>query len=395
MVTGQQIVDTARKVLGFSYGWGQEDNPGFDCSGLTQWSYARNGIQIPRTSQAQATAGIQVAYNDLRPGDLVIVYPDASHVALYSGDGNVIQAATFGVPVEEVPIAQAGPFNQARRIIQEPSMTLYGVDVSNNNWNSAAACQRFIASLPGEGYSWVEAKVSEGNYYQDPYWGVTKSACESADMPVIGYHYVTTNDPASQARTFVNNGGGSVAMLDFEANSGNIQNFWGVVNAFNEAGVQITLSYIPQWYWGQIGRPDLTGVPGLIASSYFERGTYGSIEYQDAGGDNGPGWNPYGGVAPVIWQFSDAGVVNGMSVDVNAFKGTPDQLNTLLFGGPPVTGPNQPAIPKPSDEATQVSQEWDQDLLRWDFLGGRTQAEALGAIGAALKITGFTDPGAK
>jgi len=58
----------------------------------------------------------------------------------------------------------------------------------------------------------------------------------------------------------------------------------------------------------------------------------------------------------------------------------------------PPASTNPPAVPKPADEATQVSQEWDQDLLRWEFLGGRTQAETLGAIAAALKITGCTDP---
>ena len=59
---------------------------------------------------------------------------------------------------------------------------------------------------------------------------------------------------------------------------------------------------------------------------------------------------------------------------------------------PPVPVVNAPAIPKPADEPTQVSELWDQDLIRWDFLGDRTRAEALGAIGAALKINGFTDP---
>lgn len=117
MTLQDAVVATARSVLGFTYGWGQEDNPGFDCSGLCQWAYAQNGIQIPRTSEEQAQAGIPVAYSDLQPADLIIIYSDASHVALYSGNGNVIQAADYGIPVEEVPISQAGPFNQARRII--------------------------------------------------------------------------------------------------------------------------------------------------------------------------------------------------------------------------------------------------------------------------------------
>lgn len=53
---------------------------------------------------------------------------------------------------------------------------------------------------------------------------------------------------------------------------------------------------------------------------------------------------------------------------------------------------NADAIPKPSDQASQVSEEWDQLLIRWDFLGGRTPVETLGAIAAALKIAGCYDP---
>ncbi len=54
---------------------------------------------------------------DLKPGDLVIYYPDAHHVGgMYvGGDGYVIHASTFGVPVKVVPLDEAGPFNSGRR----------------------------------------------------------------------------------------------------------------------------------------------------------------------------------------------------------------------------------------------------------------------------------------
>lgn len=85
--------------------------------------------------------------------------------------------------------------------------------------------------------------------------------------------------------------------------------------------------------------------------------------------------------------------ISGVQCDIN--EQHTDDIGAFT-GGQPVTPPpitsNPPAIPKPADEATQVSELWDQDLLRWDFLGNRTRAEALGAIGAALKIAGFTDP---
>lgn len=63
---------------------------------------------------------------------------------------------------------------------------------------------------------------------------------------------------------------------------------------------------------------------------------------------------------------------------------------------PPAPAPaprrNPPAIPKPATETAQVGQVWDQQLIRWDFNGGRTNAEMLGAIGAKLGIPGCYDP---
>jgi len=55
----------------------------------------------------------------------------------------------------------------------------------------------------------------------------------------------------------------------------------------------------------------------------------------------------------------------------------------------PTPVPNPPAIPKPADPTSQTAQVWDQVLLRWDMLGGRTVVEALAAIGSKLGIDGF------
>lgn len=340
MTIADAVIAAARSQIGKPYVWGAEDpNVGFDCSALVQWSFAQAGVRVPRTSQQQAAGGIPVALNDLQPADVITFYTDASHAALYSGNGNIIQASRPGVPIAEVPLAQGGPIHNARQYIQEPTtMSLFGVDVSNNNWSSAQECQDFIASLPGQGYSWVEAKVSEGNYYSDPYWAATREACQSAGVPVIGYHYANAaSSPESQVSTFAANGGGDSVMIDFEANSGNINDFWALVNAFNGAGITVRLSYLPRWYWQEIGSPDLTGIPGLISSSYYGSGDYGSTLYANAGGDSGNGWNAYGNASPVIWQFTDGALVNGKSVDANAFLGSVADLQTLLgitTGGP-------------------------------------------------------------
>lgn len=99
--TGQAIVDAARSKIGAPYGWGAAGPSSFDCSGLTSWAYQQTGKSIPRTSQAQAASGTPVAVSDLQPGDIVAYYGGASHVAIYAGNGMIIDALNSGSPVAE------------------------------------------------------------------------------------------------------------------------------------------------------------------------------------------------------------------------------------------------------------------------------------------------------
>ncbi|MGW7368455.1 NlpC/P60 family protein [Streptomyces sp. NPDC054841] len=100
----------ARSVVGRPYVWGANGPHSFDCSGLTQWSYAQAGVGLPRTSQAQRYAGQQVPLSEARPGDLVTYRSDASHIGMYVGNGQVVHAPYPGAsvrydPVRMMPIA--------------------------------------------------------------------------------------------------------------------------------------------------------------------------------------------------------------------------------------------------------------------------------------------------
>ncbi|GAA3691811.1 NlpC/P60 family protein [Gordonia hankookensis] len=108
-------VQAALSRIGDPYVWGATGPDSFDCSGLMVWAYEQAGKTLPRSSEAQNSSGQAVDRNDLRPGDLIIYYSDAHHVGMYVGDGYVIHASTFGVPVKVVPIDEAGPFSAARR----------------------------------------------------------------------------------------------------------------------------------------------------------------------------------------------------------------------------------------------------------------------------------------
>ncbi|QPK82702.1 C40 family peptidase [Corynebacterium qintianiae] len=101
---GQKIVDIARSKIGSPYVYGAAGPSAFDCSGFTSWVHAQAGKSIPRTSQAQASAGQPVALSDIQPGDVVVYYGGASHVAVYAGNGTIIDALNSGIPVGERPL---------------------------------------------------------------------------------------------------------------------------------------------------------------------------------------------------------------------------------------------------------------------------------------------------
>lgn len=109
------VVTAARTAIGHPYQWGATGPDAFDCSGLVVWAYRQTGVELPRTSQQLATGGQPVDRADLQPGDVIAYYPAATHVAIYTGDGQVIHASTAGRPVTEVPVDAAGPYNRARR----------------------------------------------------------------------------------------------------------------------------------------------------------------------------------------------------------------------------------------------------------------------------------------
>ncbi|WP_227996788.1 C40 family peptidase [Nocardia australiensis] len=111
--TGERAVEVARSKLGAQYSMGGTGPDSFDCSGLVQWSYRQEGIELPRTSYEQLGAGAPVASDDLQLGDLVFFY-GGDHTGLYAGDETVIHASTYGRGVEISPISTM-PLIGARR----------------------------------------------------------------------------------------------------------------------------------------------------------------------------------------------------------------------------------------------------------------------------------------
>ena len=119
-LTGDQVVTEARRYLGVPYVWGGTDpRKGLDCSGFTQLVFKNLGIEIPRVSYQQATAGKAVTGGlaNAKPGDLLAFYSPVSHIAIYLGNGKMIESPRPGKSVQIVDV-YATP-SAIRRVIPE------------------------------------------------------------------------------------------------------------------------------------------------------------------------------------------------------------------------------------------------------------------------------------
>jgi hypothetical protein len=121
--TESAVVAEAQKYLGVPYLWGGTDpSKGLDCSGFTQLVYGNLGVDLPRVSSQQATAGRPVAsLAEARPGDLLFFDHSSErggidHVGIYIGDGRMIAAPKAG---ETVKIQDAGTPAVIRRVLPE------------------------------------------------------------------------------------------------------------------------------------------------------------------------------------------------------------------------------------------------------------------------------------
>ena len=134
-MTAAQLTATLRAAesrRGLPYVWGAAGPSSFDCSGLVQWSYAQAGVSMPRVAADQARAGAAVPVTQLQPGDLLFYHTDPtapgyiSHVAIYLGNGWMIQAPQPGLDVEVVPASFDSQFAGAIRVYPRIAAALAG-----------------------------------------------------------------------------------------------------------------------------------------------------------------------------------------------------------------------------------------------------------------------------
>lgn len=98
----QVAVDAALTQVGKPYQWGAAGPDSYDCSGLTLWAWAHAGVSLPHNSGMQYAATPRVVQSDWQPGDLLFFGTPIHHVAMYIGNGQMVQAPYTGSQVQVV-----------------------------------------------------------------------------------------------------------------------------------------------------------------------------------------------------------------------------------------------------------------------------------------------------
>ena len=128
----EYVIKRAMSVIGTPYSWGGGNaagasrgidsgagTVGFDCSGLVLYAFAGAGIKLPHYSGSQYQMGRQIPSSQMRRGDVIFWGPGGSqHVAIFLGNGQMIEAPYTGSFVKISPVRTSGMTPFAVRYIE-------------------------------------------------------------------------------------------------------------------------------------------------------------------------------------------------------------------------------------------------------------------------------------
>lgn len=269
-------------------------------------------------------------------------------------------------------------------------MTIYFPDVSNHE--GGLIIQPATVA--------VIAKATEGTFYTDPYYANFKAQAAKVGAIFVAYHFLHAGNTDAQAQLAYSVVGPNVPlMIDFEPTTNSnpvMADCLAFRSAYEKLGGKCVLTYLPKWYWTQIGMPSLSVLApmGLIASDY--------TVYSDSG----PGWEAYGGVTPLVWQYTDRLSYGGQSVDFNAYRGTVAQFQVLVdptpVPDPPPPAPTPvPVSPEDDDMPQQIEALDDHPSGKYSYMFPLGQyhevafgVDTFGGVSAQLRVVFWTEAGA-
>lgn len=268
-------------------------------------------------------------------------------------------------------------------------MTIFGVDVSEFQDGMS------LAQAKNEGIDFAIIRLCDGTY-RDRVFASHLADAEAAGLIVSTYFYLRA---PSEGSTIAQ----QVDVIDSQMGARRDLGVWIDVESISRSGAKLLTGadvweakrelerrgyhvpgiYSGPWYWEQMpgGEPSMDGLGALWMSSY---GTNPRAPYRDAyPGDNAGRWAyPLGNRMPDILQYGSEGLVCGRPVDVNAFRGSLDELRAIFYGGMTAEASNEgsPLVDN------QIQEIWEQ--LRgpgghgWPQLGQNAQGENLTLVDA-------------
>ncbi|SDP60526.1 Lyzozyme M1 (1,4-beta-N-acetylmuramidase), GH25 family [Actinopolyspora xinjiangensis] len=204
---------------------------------------------------------------------------------------------------------------------------IYGIDVSHYQGSFDMRRAR------SEAFEFVFIKATEGSGFVDPRFRENLTNARAAGLLVAAYHYqregVDAHAQADHIASVVP--ADCPVILDVESGGGGVSLAREVMKALHRRGYRTPLLYLPEWYWRELGRPDLSDFPPLWKSRYPDtNGGYASEIYQRVPGHF---WSDYGGNAVAVLQFTSSATIAGSTpVDANAYRSDRHDLAELLGG---------------------------------------------------------------
>jgi len=284
------------------------------------------------------------------------------------------------VGFEHAGLADRDPLRKTA--MREAKMTIFYPDVSD-----------YQAGISFSGCVIAMVKATENNNYTNPDYAAAKVRAASAGAYFCAYHFLHAGNGAGQASyAYSRVGGGVPLMIDCEptynsngtiASAPQISDVVAFVNRYRALGGTVHLLYLPHWYWqGNLGQASLSPVTDLgmllVSSDY--------TGYSDTG----PGWAAYGGMTPLIWQYTSTAALNGVSkVDMNAYQGSLADFQAQVSSGAQ-TGANPTLTEGDTGQAVKTLQTrlnvWGATLTVDGNFGAATLA-AVKAFQAQQKLT--------
>lgn len=316
------------QYIGAASGYGQWiviDHPDSEGGGCTEYGHMWNAFET-----------------GLQPGDWV----DAGQLIGYVGSNGESTGPHLHLGVWERGYGsrlidpevwlQGCPHPGLQGTRQEDSSVIFGVDVSEHQDGMS------LRQAAAEGVKFAIIRTTDGTYRDRTYRSHLDDA-ESAGLLTAAYHYLRNPSEGTTIRQQVDAAlsvmGDAVRpmWLDCETDAGlHPDHIREAKQMFEESGVHVpgVYSYVP-WWEGRVsgGEPD-THEFGAVWVAAYGANPYGAPAVIYPGNGHRQWDYPLGNQKPAIWQFGSNAQVAGYSVDINAFRGTIDELKALFTGTP-------------------------------------------------------------